>query len=134
MLRLEALEKEQPWDRLLLRAHDLVASLGEADLLEAFSAHPRIGDKPKEAVAASEQSRARSGSPETLAAIAEANRAYEQKHGFVFLIFATGKTADEILDAAKKRVQNTRETELKTAANELAAITVLRLRKLIGGA
>ena len=51
----------------------------------------------------------------------------------MFLICATGKSAEEILEAAKKRVQNTREIELKTAANELAAITVLRLRKLVGG-
>jgi allantoicase len=130
----ETLEKEQPWDRVLSRAHEIVASLGAQDLLEAFAGHARIGDKPKEAVGAHEQSRARAGSPETLAALADANRAYEAKHGFVFLIFATGKSADEILDAAKKRVQNAREIELKTAANELAAITVLRLRKLVGGA
>jgi OHCU decarboxylase len=126
------LEKEAAWDRVLTRAHEIVASLGEKDLMEAFAGHPRIGDKPKEAVSAQEQSRARSGSPETLAALVEANRAYEAKHGFVFLIFATGKSAEEILEAAKKRVQNTREIELKTAANELAAITVLRLRKLVG--
>ena len=128
----ETLEKEQPWDRVLSRAHEIVASLGEKDLMEAFAGHPRIGDKPKEAVSAEEQSRARKGSPETLAALADANRAYEEKHGFVFLIFATGKSAEEILEAAKKRVQNTREIELKTAANELAAITTLRLRKLVG--
>ena len=127
----ETLEKEQPWSNVLSRAHEIVASLGEKDLMEAFAGHPRIGDKPKEAVSAAEQSRARKGSPETLAALAEANRAYEEKHGFVFLIFATGKSAEEILEAAKKRVQNTREVELKTAAGELAAITVLRLRKLV---
>jgi OHCU decarboxylase len=83
-------------------------------------------------VSAQEQSRASKGDPKTLAALADANRAYEEKHGFVFLIFATGKSAEEILEAAKKRVQNTREAELKTAANELASITVLRLRKLVG--
>lgn len=127
----ETLEKEQPWTNVLTRAHEVVASLGEKDLLEAFAGHPRIGDKPKEAVSAQEQSRAREASPETLAALAEANRAYEAQHGFVFLICATGKSAAEILEAAKKRVRNTREIELKTAANELAAITVLRLRKLV---
>ncbi len=126
------LEKEQSWDRVLTRAHEIVASLGENDLLEAFAGHPRVGDRPKEAVSAQEQSRARAGSPETLAALVEANRAYEAKHGFVFLIFATGKSAEEILEAAKKRLHNTREMELKIAANELAAITVLRLRKLVG--
>ncbi|HEX4514242.1 MAG TPA: allantoicase [Polyangiaceae bacterium] len=132
---IETLDEEQPWaksdGRVLTRAREIVASLGEKDLLEAFAGHPRIGDRPKEAVSAQEQSRARAGSPETLAALADANRAYEEKHGFVFLIFAMGKSAEEILEAAKKRVQNTRDVELKAAAGELAAITVLRLRKLV---
>jgi allantoicase len=130
----DTIAQERPFDSgraLFARARAVLASLGEHDLLEAFAAHPRIGDQPKEAVSAAEQSRARSGSPETLAALAEANRAYEEQHGFVFLIFATGKSADEILETCRKRVQNTRETELKAAAAELAEIMALRMRKLV---
>ena len=127
--------KERPFSSgaaMLARARAIVSAFGEADVLEAVAGHPRIGDKAREKFSAQEQSRARAGSPETLAALAEANRAYEEKHGFVFLIYATGKTADELLAAARQRVQNTREIELKTAARELAEITALRLRKLVG--
>ncbi|HEY1956109.1 MAG TPA: allantoicase [Polyangiaceae bacterium] len=129
-----AMTKERPFasgEKLLARAREIVSAFGEVDVLEAVAGHPRIGDKSRERFSSEEQSRARAGSAETLAAIAEANRAYETKHGFVFLIYATGKTADEILAAARARLQNTREIELKTAAKELAEITALRLRKLV---
>jgi allantoicase len=132
-----AMTSERPFGGALFeRARAIVSSLGEADLLEAFAAHPRIGDRParanEERFSAEEQSRARSASRETLDALAEANRAYEDKHGFVFLIFASGKTAEEILEAARKRVENPRDAELRTAARELAEITALRIRKLVG--
>jgi OHCU decarboxylase len=110
-----------------------VSSLAEPDLLEAIAGHPRIGAEASARFSAAEQASARSGSPEALAALAEANRAYEAKHGFVFLIYASGKSAEELLAAARKRLASTREAELRTAAAELAEITVLRLRKLVGG-
>ncbi len=113
---------------------DVVGALDEASLMEAFAAHPRIGEKKgEERFSTEEQSRAQSGAKATLAALAEANRVYEAKHGFVFLIFASGKSAEEILEAATKRVQNTREIELKTAANELGEIAATRALKLVGG-
>jgi len=130
-----AMTKERPFasgEAMLGRAREIVSAFAEADVLEAVAGHPRIGDKSRERFSSEEQSRARAGAPETLAALAEANRAYEQKHGFVFLIYATGKSAEEILAAARTRLQNTREAELKTAARELAEITALRLRKLVG--
>ena len=134
------LTKERPFSSgaaLFARAREVVGAFGEGDVLEAVAGHPRIGERPPEARAdgrfsAEEQSRAKRGPAETLAAIADANRAYEAKHGFVFLIYATGKTADEILAAARERLQNTREAELAIAARELAEITALRLRKLVG--
>jgi allantoicase len=134
---IETMGRERPFDDggavLMKRARALVTSLGQADVLEAIAAHPRIGDGTDgEKTSAAEQARARSGSPEVLAALAEANRAYEAKHGFVFLIFATGKSAEEVLEAARARLHHTREEELTTAARELAEITVLRLRKLVG--
>jgi len=129
-----AMTRERPFasgDALLARAHEIVSAFAEGDVLEAVAGHPRIGDPSRERFSSEEQSRARAAAAETLAALAEANRAYEAKHGFVFLIHATGKTADDILAAARERLQNTREIELKTAARELAAITTLRLRKLV---
>ncbi len=121
---------------LLARARALVSSFGERDVLESVAGHPRIGERARATIdqkfSTEEQSRAQRGPAETLAAIADANRAYEAKHGFVFLIYATGKTADEILAAARERLQNTRDAELAIAARELAEITALRLRKLVG--
>ena len=131
-----AIARERPFAsgaELTARVREVVASLDEASLMEAFAAHPRIGARGDEKFSAEEQSRARRGSRETLDALAQANRDYEAKHGFVFLICATGKSADEILEVAKKRVQNTREIELKTAAKELAEIAALRVVKTIGG-
>ena len=119
----------------MARARAITSSLAEVDLLEAMAAHPRIGDAgpaTRNEPSAAEQARVQSGSPEVLTALAEQNRAYEAKHGFVFLICATGKTADEVLAAARARLQHPRATELEVAARELAEITVLRLRKLVG--
>ena len=64
--------------------------------------------------------------------LAQLNQQYQDKFGFVFLICATGKTADEILTALKQRLRNTRETELAQAAREQGLITQIRIRKLLG--
>ncbi len=134
---IETMMRERPFDEggaaLMTRAHAIVSSLGEARLLEAMAAHPRIGESAKNnPMSAAEQARVSSGAADVLAAIAEANRAYEAKHGFVFLICATGKTASEVLESARTRLEHTRAAELEVAARELAEITVLRLRKLVG--
>ena len=65
------------------------------------------------------------------AALAEDNRAYEEKFGFVYLICATGRSADEMLANLRDRISNDRETELRIAAEEHAKITALRLEKLV---
>ena len=134
----ETMSRERPFDgggtALVTRARALVASLAEADLLEAMSAHPRLGErKEAEPFSAAEQARVQASSAEVLAALAAQNRAYEDKHGFVFLIFASGKSAEDVLAAARERVAHTREDELRIAARELAEITLLRMRKLVGG-
>jgi allantoicase len=116
------------------------SELAPADWLEAFSRHPRIGEQKaqKEAPAQAqrwsegEQAGMRSASEATRAALAEANRAYQAKFGFVFLVCASGKTADELLSACRARVANTPEVELRTAAEEQRKITRLRLAKLVG--
>jgi 2-oxo-4-hydroxy-4-carboxy--5-ureidoimidazoline (OHCU) decarboxylase len=59
------------------------------------------------------------------------NRLYHEKFGFIFIISATGKTAEEVLAIAKARVRNSVETELKIAAEEQNKITQLRLTKLL---
>src|SRR5947208_10683476 len=107
--------------------------LGRADWLEAFAAHPRIGGRggPKTDWARHEQAGADGAAEATLAALAQGNRAYEERFGHVFLISATGRTADEMLAALRGRLTNDPATELRVAAEEQAKITRLRLGKLV---
>jgi len=118
------------WDVLVDVATRTWLSLDAAAWLEAFAAHPRIGEK-KAGWSSQEQSGARSASGETMAALAEGNRAYEEKFGFVFLICATGRSADEMLANLRERISHDRDTELRIAAGEHAKITQLRLEKLV---
>jgi OHCU decarboxylase len=125
-------------DAVLQAAADAAATLTEADWLEAFAAHPMIGDvaslREKYAatreLAAGEQSGATAASEATLAELAALNRTYRDRFGFIFIVFATGKSADEMLALLKARINNSREQELKIAAAEQLKITQLRLQKL----
>jgi allantoicase len=115
------------------------SALAREDWLEAFLHHPQIGEtrsKAKQSVNAShwsakEQSSAQKAAPEVLESLAAQNRAYAEKFGYVFLICATGKTSDEILNALRQRLPNDPDTELRVAAEEQRKITRLRLEKLL---
>jgi allantoicase len=109
------------------------------DWLEAFRHHPTIGAKRanrnQSAAArkwsAGEQSVAQQAAPETLAALATANRRYQEKFGLIFLICAAGKSSEEILNHLQQRLSNDSEAELRIAAEEQRKITRLRLEKLL---
>jgi OHCU decarboxylase len=105
----------------------------EADWLEAFAAHPRIGENRNDARGWSrhEQSRVADASRETLDALAAVNRSYEDKFGFVYIVCATGKSADEMVSLARERLGGDRARELARAADEQRKITDLRLDKLV---
>ena len=121
-------------DDLRTAAEECWWSLGGADWLEAFSHHPRIGGGHRGRVAAwarDEQSGVGGASDETIKALARLNRDYERKFGHVFLIFATGKGAEEMLAELRRRLANDPVTELRNAASEQAKITKLRLQKLV---
>ena len=118
------------WEDMLQAAKHIWDPLDDKDWLEAFAAHPRIGER-KAGWSSQEQSGTRTASEETMNAIAEGNRAYEEKFGFVYLIFATGKSAEEMRENLEQRLQNNRQTELNIAAEEHAKITALRLEKLV---
>jgi allantoicase len=109
-------------------------SLGEQDWLEAFSAHPRIGEENAEGWAQQEQSGVRGAAAETLAQLARLNGEYFDKQGFVFLICAAGRTAEEMLGSLKQRLAEPRAREIRTAAEEQAKILRLRIDKWLGGA
>ena len=105
-------------------------SLGREDWLEAFAAHPRIGEKGSRWSEA-EQAGARGADAETLAALAEANREYESRFDHIFIVCATAKSAEEMLGLLRARLDNDPETELRAAAEEQRKITHLRLEKLL---
>jgi len=124
---------------LFAAADKIWSELSEKGWLEAFRHHPPIGGKrakAKQSSAASrwsakEQSAAQAASREVLDALAAENQRYAKKFGYVFLICATGKTSEEILDALRRRMPNDPQAELRTAAEEQRKITRLRLGKLL---
>jgi OHCU decarboxylase len=112
--------------------------LAPDDWLEAFAQHPRIGERVTTRVASNdgrwseaEQARAQQGAASVLGELASTNAQYEDRFGHVFLICATGKSAEEILANARSRLQNSPERELRVAAEEQRRITHLRVRKLL---
>ena len=112
-------------------------SLDEAAHREAFAAHPRIGETKTPAAgdaawSAGEQRSAATADAKLLSELAEANRAYFDKHGFVFIVCATGRTAEAMLAELHARTPCASAEELRTAAEEQIKITRLRLGKLIG--
>lgn len=117
-------------DSLHRIAVEVWRSLAPSDWLEAFSHHPRIGERGT-GWSNEEQSAARGAAADTLARLAHRNHDYERRFGHVFLICATGRSADEILKNLEDRMANTPADELRVAAGEQAAITRLRLDKLL---
>jgi allantoicase len=106
--------------------------LDEADWLEAFAAHPKLGESGGGAWSSSEQKGVAAASAEVASGLARANQAYLDKHGFIFILCASGKSADETFDALRARLDTPRDVEVRTAAEEQARITRLRLHKLLG--
>lgn len=123
---------------LLAKADQVWFSLSKNDYLEAFSHHPPIGKKSLEekftstaSWSSQEQSGVSSASDETIESLSQGNKEYLEKFGFVFLICATGKSADDMLKSLNSRLKNDLETEIKNACNESAEITKIRLKKLL---
>lgn len=126
-------------DDLISKATKCWNSTTEKDWLEAFRHHPKIGDlenlKKKFAatqhLAGAEQSAVNTASEATLRSLAEGNEAYEKRFGFIFIVCATGKSAEEMLALLEQRIHNDRDAELRIAAAEQHKITLLRLKKLL---
>ena len=133
--------RERPFENrheLLLTADHVWWSLDAADWLEAFSAHPKIGERkvapePSDFSRWSEeeQAGARRASAGTQAELAKANYEYERRFGYIYIVCATGKSAEEMLALLRERLQNEPDTELRIAAEEQRRITQLRLEKLL---
>jgi OHCU decarboxylase len=124
---------------LLSKADRIWWVLEPADWLEAFHSHPKIGEKKAAAKIAArsqkwsedEQSGISNSAQQTIDALAELNRAYEEKFGYIFIVCASGKTSDEMIAILRQRLENNSDEELRIAAGEQAKITQLRLRKLL---
>lgn len=120
-------------------ALDVWATMCEADFLEAFEGHPKIGDvtslREKYAhtkkLASGEQSSVSEADEKTILALAQGNTDYEDKFGFIFIVCATGKSAAEMNALLQQRLPNDRETELRNAAGQQALITAIRIDKLV---
>jgi len=112
-------------------------TMQEADCLEAFACHPRIGEQKVSAHAGaqsaawsrSEQSHASAANEDVLAEIAVGNQRYEELFGFTYIVCATGKSAEEMLTILKHRLQSTRDAELREAAEQQRQIMQIRLGK-----
>lgn len=127
-------------EELFSSADDIWFKLAAEDWLEAFAHHPRIGGdleslRAKFASTASwaenEQRGVSQATEDVLHQLAKLNDDYFEKYGFIFIVCATGKSAQEMLDILKSRMPNEKENELKVAAGEQAKITRIRLEKLI---
>jgi OHCU decarboxylase len=124
-------------DSLLAASDKTWRSLTEADWMEAFAHHPRIGHSAAPSTApprsakwsSEEQQKVGAAEDGVLAALAEGNRAYEQLFGRIFIVCAARRSAQEILDILQRRLRNDQQTELQESAEQQRQITSLRLKK-----
>jgi len=126
-------------DRAREQADRTWNGLTREDWLEAFDHHPRIGerkaavaqDRIGAALSSQEQSRAAAAGEAVKAQLAEVNADYERRFGYIYIVCASGKSAEELLSLARVRMKNDPETELRVAAEEQRKIMQLRLAKLL---
>jgi allantoicase len=119
------------FDAMLQAADDVWGGLPADDRREAFAAHPRIGERGGSVWARGEQAGAAEASDEILRALQAGNHEYEERFGHVFLINASGKGAEEMLEALRERLGNDPDAELAEAAEQQRQITRIRLEKLV---
>jgi 2-oxo-4-hydroxy-4-carboxy-5-ureidoimidazoline decarboxylase len=123
---------------MLEAAAGIWMGLGPDDWREAFSHHPKIGERKLDDVrfagtghlAAREQSGVAAATDDVREVLESLNRAYEARFGFIFIICATGLSADRMIAALRARLTNDPGTELQIASAEQARITALRLAHL----
>ena len=124
---------------LMEHADGVWRALGEGDWRDAFRAHPRIGEKKAEAGqtdrekawSSGEQAGMDAAAAQTQQALADGNREYEARFGFIYIVCATGKSADEMLALLTERLSNDPAAEILVAAEEQRKITRIRLEKLL---
>jgi 2-oxo-4-hydroxy-4-carboxy-5-ureidoimidazoline decarboxylase len=118
-------------EELCLAADDALAALSESEVDEALAGHPRIGDRPADESSRLEQSGVADADERTSAALAEANRVYEERFGHVYLVCATGKGGGELLTMLRDRLGNAPAEERRVVRSELGKINRIRLDRLL---
>lgn len=123
---------------IIVSANKHWQTMQSSDILQAFEAHPKIGDvnslrekySNTKDIAGHEQSGANEADEQTLSMLSSENHRYENKFGYIFIVCATGKSAAQMLEILNNRLPNSAEHELPIAAEEQRKITQLRLEKL----
>jgi 2-oxo-4-hydroxy-4-carboxy-5-ureidoimidazoline decarboxylase len=127
----------RPFDdvsELLEEADRRWASLPDPERLAAIEAHPPIGGLDSASAGERrEQAGAAAADAQTRAALAELNRDYRERFGFVFLTDASGRSATDMLAELRLRVGNTPEQERANAEEQQRRIVARRLRRALGG-
>jgi 2-oxo-4-hydroxy-4-carboxy-5-ureidoimidazoline decarboxylase len=126
-------------DSLKETAKIIWQSMMDSDYMEAFEGHPKIGDpeslkekyRNTHDLASAEQSSMQQATDEVIEELAKLNVEYEIKFGFIFIVCATGKSAEEMRNLIKNRIDNDPEEELNIAAKEQEKITDIRLENLL---
>jgi 2-oxo-4-hydroxy-4-carboxy-5-ureidoimidazoline decarboxylase len=125
-------------DEVMARSDRAVAGLSEAELDAALAGHPRIGERAAESDrrdwSSQEQAGMGDAADDARRALADGNRDYERRFGHVYLVSASGRTADEMLTLLHRRLGNDPATEWAIVRDELTKINRIRLTKLLEGA
>ena len=121
----EALAREED---PLGRAREVLASLPEAERVEALNAHPRIGERRLAGRSAAEQGDAAAEDPAVMEELARLNAAYEERFGFRFVVFVNRRPRSELVPELRERLGRTRDEELATGCEALVAIAEDRWR------
>lgn len=137
----EAMVERRPFGSmtaLLTAAEDVWRNLSADNWKEAFAHHPRIGERDLQQarfastahLSAREQAGVSGASDEVITQLTEANREYEARFGYTFIVCASGLSAEEMLHRLRSRLGNDPATEIQVAAEQQSQITALRLRAL----
>lgn len=118
-------------EALLDRADRVLVELPDAEIDAALDGHPRIGGRVDNASSAREQAGVATAGDGIRAELAAKNREYEDRFGYVYLVCASGRSADELLAILTERLENDPETERRVMRNELGKINRLRLERLL---
>jgi 2-oxo-4-hydroxy-4-carboxy-5-ureidoimidazoline decarboxylase len=113
------------------RADRVLAELPDTEIDAALDGHPRIGARPDNPSSAREQAGVSTAADDVRAELAVRNATYEDRFGYVYLVCASGKSADELLAILTERLENDPQTERRVMRNELAKINRLRLERLL---